>query len=224
MKRADWSAAADPETVKRRAAGRRHYNACRAFARDVRRCRLLHVLRKSDLNIYDRGTRAKLARILRVHRSTITRDLAALFRGRNDPCRCCGRFSHTSDPENLDEPALDELGLTDPDELPRPDVNLADLDGIDHAELASPPPEDAYTRFRRRFANNPDLPPDSYPPADPDPLRAIELATMRALLAMPPLDPATLDTPAPPDLPDLDPAALDVPDLDLPDLDPSPLA
>jgi hypothetical protein len=80
----NWSAATDPETVARRAGGRQAYNWQRQVARTVRRWRLVRLLKKYGL--WRRGTLARIARELGVHRSTVSRDVhAMLHEERRDP-------------------------------------------------------------------------------------------------------------------------------------------
>jgi hypothetical protein len=70
----DWNTATDFDTVCKRAAGRRRYNAKRRAEARERYLQVLEVIRPPDGR--KRGTQAQLARALGVHRSTICRDVA----------------------------------------------------------------------------------------------------------------------------------------------------
>lgn len=87
-----WTAPIDFETVKRRAAGQRHYNAWRHFLALYRQKQVAELLVKSGKGLFTRGVQTEIARALHVHRSTICRDnkalLAAARLGR--PCPLCG--------------------------------------------------------------------------------------------------------------------------------------
>jgi transposase len=72
-----WSASTDWETVCRRNAGRRRYNALRRLLRDRRRRQVLDLLLEDGLLTH--GAKARVARALGVHKSTITRDVAAIL-------------------------------------------------------------------------------------------------------------------------------------------------
>lgn len=68
-----WSCDTDPWVVARRAGARRRWNAERRRKADLRRQLLMELLRGAP-NPRARGLRARIARELRVHRSTISRD------------------------------------------------------------------------------------------------------------------------------------------------------
>lgn len=70
----DWSAQTDFDSVCKRAAGRRRYNAKRRAEARERYLQVLKVIMPPDGR--KRGTQAQLARALGVHRSTISRDVA----------------------------------------------------------------------------------------------------------------------------------------------------
>jgi hypothetical protein len=82
-----WSERTDFDTVCRRAAGRRHYNAVRQFRAAYRRSQVARLLLKFDLG---RGIQARIAAELGVSRSTVCRDLAAIMTYAR-PCPRCGR-------------------------------------------------------------------------------------------------------------------------------------
>jgi IS30 family transposase len=73
----DWTTRTDRETVCKRAAGRRHYNAWRQFCASERRLRveeMLHELRSK------RGSQKRIAALLGVSESTISRDVTSNHR------------------------------------------------------------------------------------------------------------------------------------------------
>jgi hypothetical protein len=72
-----WEARTDFETVCRRAAGRRAFNAKRRFLRLVRRRKVFDLLEIYGLRTW--GACTRIARELGVHRSTVARDYIALF-------------------------------------------------------------------------------------------------------------------------------------------------
>jgi hypothetical protein len=82
----NWGAPTDFDTVCRRAAGRRRYNASRALRRLVRRWKVSELVWKY-LRQYGwfRGIKARVARELGVHRGTISRDWRALCDDDDDP-------------------------------------------------------------------------------------------------------------------------------------------
>jgi hypothetical protein len=75
----NWSSPTDTDTVYRRASGRRHYNAVRAFRAEARRSKLVGLLRALG-GLTVRGTQARAARELGVSSATITRDVHELLR------------------------------------------------------------------------------------------------------------------------------------------------
>jgi len=80
-----WSDRTDPDTVARRAAGRRHYNSVRTFRATLRRREVAALLVRGL-------SQAEIARVLGVHRSTVCRDVAALceMAKRERVCPLCG--------------------------------------------------------------------------------------------------------------------------------------
>jgi hypothetical protein len=77
----DWAAPTDRETVCRRAAGRRHYNAVRSSRRLERRLKVARLLLKYSRQAglgSSRGIYARVARELGVHRGTISRDVRSI--------------------------------------------------------------------------------------------------------------------------------------------------
>ncbi len=72
----DWIAPTDPETVARRAAGRRRYNSWRQLVAEERRAPLACLRREYG---FRRGALARAARELGVAKSTITGDVRALL-------------------------------------------------------------------------------------------------------------------------------------------------
>ena len=81
-----WSDRTDPETVARRVAGRRHYNAVRTFRAALRR-------REVAALLLDGLSQSDIARQLGVHRSTICRDMVSLrdMARAEVVCPVCGR-------------------------------------------------------------------------------------------------------------------------------------
>jgi DNA invertase Pin-like site-specific DNA recombinase len=80
----DWSRPTSPAEVIARAGGRRRYNARRQDEAIVRRCRMLGLLREYG---HGPGVKARIARELGVHRSTITRDYQAIIWVHERECR-----------------------------------------------------------------------------------------------------------------------------------------
>lgn len=82
----DWSSPVDDATAYKRAGGRRHYNSLRQLRAMARRKRVAELLVR-DMS------QAEMARRLGVHRSTICRDVAWLWRVASEQSRCpiCGR-------------------------------------------------------------------------------------------------------------------------------------
>jgi hypothetical protein len=78
----EWGQPTDWETVCRRNAGRRRYNATRTVRRALRRRQVLRLLLKYG-GLYgpkSRGIQTRIARQLGVNRSTICRDIWAILR------------------------------------------------------------------------------------------------------------------------------------------------
>jgi hypothetical protein len=85
MNTKDWSEWTDSRAVYRRAGGRRRYNAIRRLRAECRRVKLARLCLKyyPDYPPLARGLQTRLAAELGVSRSTISRDLAYLFRRHN---------------------------------------------------------------------------------------------------------------------------------------------
>ena len=89
-----WSDSTTWETVCRRAAGRRRYNAHPAFKAMLRRAHVARLWRECERL---RGAGATIAGVLGVSEATVSRDLAIIRRG-------------TLRPLDADEQAFQELG------------------------------------------------------------------------------------------------------------------
>ena len=89
----NWSNYAPKDEVNRRAGGRRRLNAERYEQALVRRVQILELIGASWI-MRPRGLQAKLALLFSVHRSTITRDIAAICEEwrHTHICRDCGAF------------------------------------------------------------------------------------------------------------------------------------
>jgi hypothetical protein len=81
-----WSAPTSPAEVIARAGGRRRYNAKRQNEALIRRCRMLELFAEYG---HGPGVRARIARELGVHRSTITRDFQAVVWVHEHACPTC---------------------------------------------------------------------------------------------------------------------------------------
>jgi HTH domain len=88
----NWTTPTDFETVCRRTAGRRHYNAWRHFLALDRRKQVCELLFQKSKGLFTRGVQTEIAQVLHVHRSTIHRDIKALLAagGPGCPCPLCG--------------------------------------------------------------------------------------------------------------------------------------
>ena len=84
-----WSARTDPETVAKRAAGRRRYNAVRQFKRELRRRQIVKLAVAERLRATERGFQVQMARRLGVSPSTICRDMKAIWTEARR-CPVCG--------------------------------------------------------------------------------------------------------------------------------------
>jgi len=83
-----WSERTDDETMRRRAAGRRHYNAVRRFRAAWRRREVARLVLEGGAGW---GYQARIARELGVSRATVCRDVAWLH-AESLPCPNCGRL------------------------------------------------------------------------------------------------------------------------------------
>ena len=85
-----WSGPVPADVAHRRAGGRRRHNAERRRARDARRARVAAlVLAKERPCAIEAGWAPRVARMLGVHPSTISRDLATVRPTLALPERCC---------------------------------------------------------------------------------------------------------------------------------------
>jgi hypothetical protein len=82
----DWSRPTTPAEVIARAGGRRRYNAQRQDEAVIRLCRMLGLFREYGVGY---GVKARIARELGVHRSTITRDFRAAVWIHERECPTC---------------------------------------------------------------------------------------------------------------------------------------
>ena len=91
MLRSTWSEATDFDTVRRRAGGRRRYNAWRQFVAHRRRFRVSELHLELDPSPIASETCSILATRLGVHRLTIWRDIWSMLRAfqPGHPCRLC---------------------------------------------------------------------------------------------------------------------------------------
>jgi len=74
-----WSKLTTHSEAARRAGGRRRINAVRHWDVIQRRAKVFKTVSERGLAGFDRGVRAQIARELGVSRSTISRDVAAIF-------------------------------------------------------------------------------------------------------------------------------------------------
>jgi hypothetical protein len=84
-----WGEFTDADEVHRRAAGRRRYHAWRRTVRDLRRFRVLELLKVHGLG--QRGTVTAIAQALQVSARTINRDLRYLL-AEHGRCEACGQL------------------------------------------------------------------------------------------------------------------------------------
>src|SRR5215212_9934855 len=88
-----WSKQTDCAAVSARAGGRRRINAERQREAAARRFLLGRFARELEINLFEWGAQAKLARALGHHRSTISRDirviLDTLHENKRASCRIC---------------------------------------------------------------------------------------------------------------------------------------
>jgi hypothetical protein len=110
----NWSAPTSLDEVRRRAGGRRHYNAWRQHLALFRRCKVSRLLGRYKL--FERGTVTAIARELGVSVATVSRDLQAMLR-EHQPCPHCGAFPILGpDPEETAwvDRVLDDTGPAGP--------------------------------------------------------------------------------------------------------------
>lgn len=88
-----WSNPTDFETVRRRAGGRRKYNAVRQFQALMRQRDILELIKKNGGLGSPSSRQAALARQLGVSRSTVCRDFTKIFHSRVQ-CPFCGSIVH----------------------------------------------------------------------------------------------------------------------------------
>ncbi len=82
MKRYEWSSWTDAEAAKRRAGGRRRYNAMRRKGAETRRAAIAAWLDDNpEAMFFSRGLPGMLAPVFSVHPTTIWRDLQFLLYG-----------------------------------------------------------------------------------------------------------------------------------------------
>lgn len=84
-----WSSPISTSEANRRAGGRRHYNSMRQFTASNRAFKVLHLLEEYN---FVHGARARIARELGVHPSTITRDLRKVLNPDGVSCPNCDRW------------------------------------------------------------------------------------------------------------------------------------
>ncbi len=85
-----WGAPTSWDEVCRRNAGRAHYNAVRRAQRELRRRKVLTLLRTYG---YEQGVQARIAVELGVSEATISRDVRALL-DTHFECPTCGSLVH----------------------------------------------------------------------------------------------------------------------------------
>jgi hypothetical protein len=92
--RNDWGDSTDWETVCRRNAGRRHYNAVRSLRRALRRREVARLLLEYSQRSggLAHGLQARIARELGVSQGTVSRDVRFLLEQGRRACACplCG--------------------------------------------------------------------------------------------------------------------------------------
>ena len=86
-----WSAPTSSDEANRRAAGRRKYNAHRQFVAVIRRKKVAELAWEYGLE--KRGSRARIAKALDVHRSTVSKDIKAILEEmmKTRDCPTCGQ-------------------------------------------------------------------------------------------------------------------------------------
>jgi len=104
-----WSHPTDPDTVRRRAAGRSHYNTWRRDVAAVRQGEVVKLLMEQPLRY---GRQRELAKQLGVSEATISRDIrAVLYKYQCPMCLTPHPRAHWKKMERAGRVALDYLGL-----------------------------------------------------------------------------------------------------------------
>ena len=76
----EWSEQTSDVEADQRAGGRRHYNSVRQLRATIRRSEVVRLLEKFG---WKRGVQSRIAGIVGVHRSTVSRDIWGLMRQLN---------------------------------------------------------------------------------------------------------------------------------------------
>jgi predicted naringenin-chalcone synthase len=93
VQRAVWSESVSTDEAHARYLARRRYNALRRDQAALRRVEVAELIVAAGGFLVP-GVRSRIAAKLGVHRSTVSRDVAALLRGLPSPwCPCCGAAS-----------------------------------------------------------------------------------------------------------------------------------
>ncbi len=102
-----WSTFTSTSEVRRRAGGRTKYNAVRTFKADMRR---VEVEKRFAEYGFVRGAQARIARELKVHRSTVSRDVRRLWAPVGETCPTCERWMANKEWESLEDDRTTRLG------------------------------------------------------------------------------------------------------------------
>jgi hypothetical protein len=81
-----WTARVSEEEMRKRACGRRRYNAVRSLLKMLRRQEVLELLEAWG---FGHGVQKRIAQVLNVHPSVVSRDIQALSPFVEN-CPCCG--------------------------------------------------------------------------------------------------------------------------------------
>ena len=122
VSRSEWATPTSVEVVQRRAAGRRRYNAVRRLRAQLRGVTAFRLMCQYD---WARGAQSRVAAELGVHRSTISRDLAAVPRPPDEArCPACGAVRLPPDlVEAIEQQAdIQEVGIKE-------EIKVASSDG-----------------------------------------------------------------------------------------------